>query len=109
MTKDDTVYLKHISDAISKITHYAGKMKRGEFLKNELVQDGIIRQIEIIGEAAKRLSLIFTETHPEIPWKDIIGMRNKLIHDYMGVDTGAVWDTVKKDIPILKKQINTLQ
>ena len=109
MTKDDIIYLKHIRDAINKIIRYVGTMKRREFLKDELVQDGVIRQIEIIGEAAKRLSRTFTETHPEIPWKDIIGMRNKLIHDYMGVDTGAVWDTVKKDIPILKQQINTLQ
>lgn len=109
MTKDDIIYLKHIRDAINKIIRYVGTMKRREFLKDELVQDGVIRQIEIIGEAAKRLSRTFMETHPEIPWKDIIGMRNKLIHDYMGVDTGAVWDTVKKDIPILKQQINTLQ
>jgi uncharacterized protein with HEPN domain len=109
MTKDDTIYLKHMSDAINKIIRYVGKIKRAEFLKDELVQDGVIRQIEIIGEAAKRLSRNFQENHPQIPWKDIVGMRNKLIHDYMGVDTGAVWDTVKKDIPILKKQIDALQ
>ena len=109
MKKDDTIYLKHMSDAINKIIRYVGKIKRAGFLKDELVQDGVIRQIEIIGEAAKRLSKSFQENHPQIPWKDIVGMRNKLIHDYMGVDTGAVWDTVKKDIPILKKQIDALQ
>jgi uncharacterized protein with HEPN domain len=109
MTKDDTVYLKHMKDAIDKIIRYVGAMNRDEFLKDELVQDAVIRQIEIVGEASKRLSLGFKDTHPEIPWKDIVGMRNKLIHDYMGVDIDAVWDTIGKDIVFLKRQIEVLQ
>ena len=108
MTKDDTVYLKHMKDAIDKIIRYAGALNRNEFLKDELVQDAVIRQIEIVGEASKRLSPGFKDTHPEIPWKDIVGMRNKLIHDYMGVDIDAVWDTIEKDIVFLKRQIEAL-
>jgi uncharacterized protein with HEPN domain len=77
-------------------------------VKNYLVQDGVIRQIEIIGEATKRLSKETKENHSDIPWKDIAGMRDKLIHDYFGVDIDAVWDTVKKDIPTLKKRIGAL-
>lgn len=108
MTKDDTVYLRHMKDAIDKIIRYVGAMNRNEFLKNEMVQDATMRQIEIVGEASKRLSLTFKGNHPEIPWKDIVGMRNKLIHDYMGVDIDAVWDTIEKDIVFLKMQIKDI-
>jgi uncharacterized protein with HEPN domain len=108
MTKDDTVYLKHMNDSIDKIIRYAGELDQNEFLKDEMVQDAVIRQIEIVGEASKRLSPGFKDTHPEIPWKDIVGMRNKLIHDYMGVDIDAVWDTIGKDIGFLKRQIEAM-
>lgn len=103
--KDDSVYLKHILDAITKIEEYTDKIDSQAFFKNTLIQDGIIRQIEIIGEATKNLSNTLRDKYKDIPWKDIAGMRDKLIHGYFGVDIDAVWDTVKKDIPVLKKQI----
>ena len=74
-------------------------------MKNHLAQDGIIRQVEIVGEATKNLSPKIRNKYPEVLWKDIAGMRDKLIHNYFGVDLGAVWDTAKKDIPRLKHQI----
>lgn len=101
MKKDDSVYLKHILDAMDRIEEYTRGKSYEEFMSNHLMQDGVIRQIEIMGEATKRLSMDTRETHNEIPWKDIAGMRDKLIHDYLGVDLDAVWDTVKKDIPLL--------
>ena len=105
MKKDDAVYLKHILDAIHRIEEYVRKIEYSGFIENYLIQDGVIRQIEIIGEATKRLSNEIREKYTDIPWKDIVGMRNKLIHDYFGVDVDAVWETVKKDIPVLKKKL----
>ncbi len=108
MKKDDFVYLRHILDAISRIEEYTQGITYEHFMANHLIQDGVIRQIEIIGEAAKRLSKYIKERHTQISWKDMAGMRDKLIHDYFGVDLDAVWDTVERDIPALKNRLINL-
>jgi len=105
MKRDDFVYLSHILDSISSIEKYTEGLTKEEFLANHLVQDGTIRQIEIVGEATKNISEPLKEKYPHITWKGITGMRDKLIHNYFGVDIDAVWDAVKKDIPILKDEI----
>ena len=99
------IVLQHISDAISKVEEYIKGLDEQTFKEHSLVQDGVIRQIEIIGEATKHLSPDLQNKYPTIPWKDIAGMRNKLIHDYFGIDIEGVWDTVKEDIPNLKNEI----
>ena len=72
------------------------------------MQDGVIRQLEIIGEAAKKISSSTRENHPHIPWKDMAGMRDKLIHDYFGVDVEQVWLTARNDISTLETEIEAV-
>lgn len=105
MSKDETVYVRHILDAISRIERYLTGISYEKFNNDTLIQDGVIRQLEIVGEASKRLSDNTKANYEDVPWKDIAGMRDKLIHDYLGTDIRAVWDTAKDDIPILKSKL----
>ncbi len=107
-TKDDLVYLQHILNSIKWIESYVSDISQEQFLVDHLVQDAVIRQIEIIGEASKKLSNSLKQKYPNTPWKDIAGMRAKLIHGYFGVDIEAVWKTVSTDIPLLKAQIDSI-
>lgn len=105
MIKDDFIYIDHILDSIEKIEKYTENLTVHDFVENELVQDGVIRNFEIIGEATKRLSQNFRDNYSKIPWKQIAGMRDILIHDYLGIDIYAVWDTIETNLPQLKRQL----
>ncbi len=108
MKKDDSVYLRHILDAVRRISEYTKDATYESFAASHLIQDGVIRQIEIIGEASKSLSQTFREKNSHIPWKAIVGMRDKMIHDYLGVNIESVWKTAKEDIPMLEKEIRKI-
>jgi uncharacterized protein with HEPN domain len=105
MRRDNSIYLRHIRDAIERIDEYTPEMTIDNFRQSNLVQAAVIREIEIIGEATKILTTAFRRKYPKIPWRKMGGMRDKLIHDYFGVDADAVWDSVQRDLPILKRQI----
>ena len=106
--KDDRPYIDHILQAISKIKKYSASLTKDQFENDELIQDAVIRNIEIIGEATKNLSKEFKKDHSEIPWRAMSGMRDKLIHDYVGVDFDVVWETIREDIPILEDLLKDL-
>ena len=108
MEKDDLVYIEHILDCIRKIKEFTNGLSLKDFSVNELVQDAVIRNIEIIGEASKKISSDTKQIFYEIPWREIAGMRDKLIHDYLGVDVEVVWRTITEDIPTLDKQIKEI-
>jgi len=106
--KNDFIYLEHILESLSKIEEFVKKIKYQEFLKDSLIQGGVIWQFLKIGESTMMLSKEFREKNTQIPWKDMAGMRNKLIHGYFDVNLDIVWDTIKKDVPFLKTEIKKL-
>ena len=108
MKKDPVIYLNHILDCITKILVYTDGINEDDFLNNSLIQDGVIRNLEIIGEATKQLDHEFRLKYPQIEWKKIAGMRDKLIHDYIGVDLWAVWGVIEKIIPKFHGQIQEI-
>jgi uncharacterized protein with HEPN domain len=108
MIKSDQVYLEHILEAIVKIENFTKEISRFDFGRNVMIQDAVIRNIEIIGEATKKISKSFTQSHQEIPWSEMAGMRDKLIHDYLDVDIDVVWKTIEVDLPLLKELISNI-
>ena len=105
--KNERVYLGHIRDVINDIEKYTS-VGRDTFEAERMRQDAVIRKLEIIGEAVKQLSNTTRERRVEIPWKQIAGMRDRLTHDYFGVDLGLVWRVVERDLPALKAAVMAL-
>ena len=108
MEKDYKAYLSHIFESIISIGKYTEGMSFEEFEKDQKTIDAVIRNFEIIGEASNKLPKEFREKHPDVPWKSIIGLRNILIHDYLGVDIVAVWGNIKQELSSLKEQIKSI-
>lgn len=105
--RNDRERLLDIQEAVENVRKYAVRGK-DVFRNDELVQTWILHHLQILGEAAARISDEFQEQHPDVPWYKIIGMRNILVHDYFHIDINAVWSVVENDIPVLEKQIKQL-
>jgi uncharacterized protein with HEPN domain len=105
--KNDKLYLTHILECITNIETYLPNGKQ-DFFSSKLIQDAVIRNLEVIGEATKRISKEFRDQHKSVPWREMAGLRDVLIHDYFGVDNGIVWNVVEKEIPPLKEKIIVL-
>jgi len=106
--RKDTAVIQDIKEAIERIISYISRMEYDDFLHDYKTQDAVIRNIEILGEAAKLLTNKTKEKYPDIPWKDIAGTRDKLIHDYFGVNIDIVWDIAKNEIPTLSAQLQDI-
>jgi len=109
MKKDNSIYLKDIQNAIIKIEEYTKDISFESFRNEDMRQDAVIRQFEIIGEAASRISKDFLEQHSDFPIKEAIKKRNFLIHGYDEVDIKVVWKTLQEDIPLLKNKMLSIQ
>lgn len=108
MEKDSIVYIKHILECINKIELYVTNITEGEFLRNALIQDAVIRNFEIIGDSSTKIPLKFREKYSNIEWEKISGLRDKLIHDYIGVDIISIWYVVEDVLPGFKKDITRI-
>lgn len=108
-SKDALVFIRHILDNIEKVETFSKGLTKETLSKNELKQYAIVRSIEIIGEAVKNIPPSIKNKHSNVPWKDISGTRDILIHHYFGVDLNIVWDIVKKELPKLKQQIKKIK
>ncbi|MBI3977539.1 MAG: DUF86 domain-containing protein [Chloroflexi bacterium] len=105
--RDDRLYLIHIAERIQRIESFT-QHGRETFMQSLLLQDAVIRNFEVIGEAARHLSQQLTQSHPEVPWRQVAGFRNLLIHDYMGVSLTQVWEIVERDLLDLKRHVEAI-
>jgi uncharacterized protein with HEPN domain len=104
-------YLNHILEAIRRIKNYTADMTVTSFLNDSLVQDAVIRNFEIIGEASRNIERYhqgFADNHSNVPWSDLYTMRNRISHGYFSIDLEIVWKTIERDLPSLNKEIEGL-
>ena len=109
MKKDPTIFINHILECIERIQDYTAGVSQDKFLSSPQIQDAVMRRIEVIGEAVKKLNPEVKDKHPEIPWKRVAGMRDTLIHDYFGVDLKLTWKVATEDIAELKRNISAVR
>lgn len=115
MTKKDVMripdYLEHILKALERIFDYVGEVGESRFLTNEMVQDAVLRNLEIIGEASNKLVRYhdeFVKKYKEVPWEDMYWMRNRISHGYFSIDFEIIWKTIEQDLPVLEEQIKNI-
>lgn len=106
--REANLYLQDIQESISRIESYTDDLKFDDFRKDFKTIDAVVRNLSILGEAVKNIPEEVKLAYPNVPWQEIMGMRNKVIHEYFGVDDEILWKTIKEDLPPLKKQIEEI-
>ena len=102
------LYVDDIQESISRIEAYTTTLTFEAFQEDKKTIDAVVRNLEIIGEAARNIPESIQSKHPDIPWHEIIGMRNKIIHEYFGIEKETLWKTIQDDLPQFKKRIEAL-
>ncbi len=108
MFKDDWIYAGHMLDMSRKAVNAVGMKSRDDYNDDEILRMGLTHFIQVIGEAARKVSAEFQATHPQIPWHEIIGTRHRIVHDYMNVDEDLVWEVVTHDLPTLISRLEKI-
>jgi uncharacterized protein with HEPN domain len=108
MLRDDSILIKHILEAAEKSIDFLSECTKEDLQDDEKLALSIIRLLEIVGEAANQVSEGYRTKHPDIPWKNMVALRNRLIHGYFDVDLDIVWDTVHSDLQPVVKQLRKL-
>jgi uncharacterized protein with HEPN domain len=108
MPRDSRVYLEDILEATRKITAYTRSLSKAAFLEDEKTFDAVVRNLEVIGEAVKKLPEDLRAKHPALEWKKMAGLRDILIHEYFGLDAEIVWDIVQNKVPVLDREVRTM-
>jgi uncharacterized protein with HEPN domain len=106
--KSPRVYLEDILTSISRVEEYTKNLSFENFNKDQKTIDAVIRNLEVIGEAARNIPEEFSEKYSDLPWREMVVMRNKVIHEYFGIDINILWQTIKEDLPSLEIQVQNL-
>lgn len=107
--KDDRVYIDHIAECLEWIAQYIAEGGREAFLNDRKTQSAVLRELQTLAESSRKLSPAIKEAHPEIPWRDLAGFRNVLVHDYLGIKLERVWDSIERDLPVLRAMVETIR
>jgi len=105
--KDNRVYIDHMLDCIARIDEYVESKEH--FFETRLVQDAVVRNLQVMAESSQRLSLVIKGNYPEIPWKNISGFRNIIVHDYLGLDLNMIWSVVELELPRLEQVLLVME
>lgn len=103
------LYIADIKDSLGKIEEYTIDLTFDKFAKDSKTIDAVVRNLSVIGEAVKNLPQDFKSRYSDIPWTEIMGMRNKVVHEYFGIAAGILWETIKRDLPALREQIEGIK
>jgi uncharacterized protein with HEPN domain len=109
MTLPDALYLRHMLDAVDRVIEATQRVTLEDFNRDWMIQDAIIHELQILGEAAGHVSDEITEAYLDIPWRQVTGLRHKIVHDYFVIDLGVVWDTATLDVPAIRPIVKALR